>query len=172
VFNDTRHLVHLINVHFSKNTKFHGETFHVSISSVQSRLLLLKDLLTGASAVDEAMCLAMLAFMTTTFQIPGRKVPYVDLKRRLRNAVERARAEQGGSEVEVWVLVVGAISVLDTGEDEAWMVKKWAEVAEYDVEWEKVRAGLQRVLWIDCIHDRLGREAFDRMTSRGVTELA
>lgn len=110
--------------------------------------------------------------MTTTFQIPGRKVPYVDLKRRLRNAVERARAEQGGSEVEVWVLVVGAISVLDTGEDEAWMVKKWAEMAEYDVEWEKVRAGLQRVLWIDCIHDRLGREAFDKMTSRGVAELA
>jgi hypothetical protein len=119
VFNDVRHLVHLINVHFSKNTKFHGEAFQASISSVQSRLLMLRDLLEGGSAVDEMVCLAMLAFMTTTFQIPKRKVPYGDLRQRLRKVVERAWAERGGIEVGLWVLVVGAISVLDTGEDEA-----------------------------------------------------
>lgn len=172
VFNDVRHLVHLINVHFSKNTKFHGEAFQASISSVQSRLLMLKDLLEGGSAVDETVCLAMLAFMTTTFQIPRRKVPYGDLRRRLRKAVERAWVERGGSEVGIWVLVVGAISVLDTGEDEAWLVKKWAEVAENGVEWEEVRARLQRVLWIGCIHDSLGREAFGKMNGRGMVEIA
>jgi hypothetical protein len=172
VFNDVKHLVHLINVHFAKNTKFHGEAFQASISSIQSRLLLLKDLLKGVSAMDEIVCLAMLAFMTTTFQIPGRKVPYWDLRRNLRKAIDKVWAARGGSEVGVWVLVIGAISVLDKCEDQAWLVEKWTEVAEDGVEWEVVKMRVQRVLWIDCIHDKLGKELFDRMIDRGVVKIA
>ncbi|KAF2707303.1 hypothetical protein K504DRAFT_492809 [Pleomassaria siparia CBS 279.74] len=163
VFQDAQQLVRLINEHFSKNTKFHGETFQNTISSVQTRLLILKDML--SSSLDECICLATLAFMTTTFQIPDRKVPYRDLRKRLRKLHRPIpRATAGLQDLQLWVLFLSAISVLD--DDEVWLVERWGIVANGGMEWDNVRRRLQSVLWIDCIHDKLGREAYFKMTSR------
>ncbi|KAF2799741.1 hypothetical protein K505DRAFT_413483 [Melanomma pulvis-pyrius CBS 109.77] len=149
VFQDVRSVVRSINEHFSRNTKFHGELFQESISSVQSRLLLLKDML--LNAVDEC--------------IPKRKVPYRDLRRRLRGSLQSTWVKtQKYQDLMLWVLVVCAISVLD--DDPAWLAERWSGVAEADMSWEETRQRLQSVMWIDCIHDELGTEAFSTLTDQ------
>ena len=165
VFHDVRCIVGLINEHSSQNTKFHGAAFQHYINSVQTRLLLLKDLFHG---VDECVCLAMLAFMTTTFHLPGKKMPYHALRRRLQGSFQ-ALAQARMPELQdllLWVLIVCSISVLD--DEVSWLATRWVDVSGRNFKWEEMRWRLQNIMWIDFMHDNLGREAFLKMAS-GVT---
>lgn len=163
VFQDVQHIVGLINEHFSQNTKFHGEELQESITSIQSRLLLLKDILMDPT--DECTCLALLAFMTTTNRIAGRKVPYRDLKRRLRNTYQKVwerRLEM--RDLMLWVLLICSISVLE--DDPIWLADRWCELGGPEATWDRTRRTLQSILWIGFLHDDLGKEAFLKLTSQ------
>ncbi|KAI8266453.1 hypothetical protein K4K58_009709 [Colletotrichum sp. SAR11_239] len=84
VFQDLRHLVCLVNNHLANNSRLDGLLFQDCLGSVQARLVHLQGDLEDAS--DECLRLGMLAFLSTTLQIPGGKFPYAYLAAKFRMA--------------------------------------------------------------------------------------
>jgi hypothetical protein len=123
----------------------------------------------------------MLALLTTTFQVAGKRAPYPHLERRFR---EFCRAgidpDRASSEVVLWLLVVGALAVFhvgdgagdgagdgegEDGDDAGWISELWrAHISPAGWGWEEAHRRLRgRFPWIAVLHDEAGRFVFERM---------
>ena len=151
VFRDLQCLCSRINQ--SSTRRLSGCEFREELNSIQTRLLHLPE--TAVSEPSEHLRLGMLAFLSTTLCIPGRRLPSAYLSTRLRAACQAAASLQ----FELWAFVVGVISVFEPSEP--WFRAAWTDVVGPDVSWEDVRGELRSVMWIDCMHDKLASKAFD-----------
>ncbi|CAM1501323.1 Fc.00g104850.m01.CDS01 [Cosmosporella sp. VM-42] len=159
-FHDLQYLAALVNDHYQTKTRLRANLFQPAMSSIQARLLKLKDMPTDRPS--QGLCLAALAFLTTTFQLPGSRLPYTYLAHRLRNCYDSIISPSPELEnIFLWLLMVCAISVIDV--DESWIRASWKAVVKPELLWEEARASLDNVMWIGCIHDELGREAFSAL---------
>ena len=167
VFRDFQSLVVLIDDHVTSGTLMSGEWFQFYVSSIQSRLLGMKDLL--QTAADECLCFGMLALLTTMFRVPTSETTYDYLDRRLRDCCQRLVASTStfGS-ILFWLLIVSRISVFRF--DEPWLRARWHEITPPGMSWAAARRQLQSVIWIGCIHDEPGQQAFDQLNRRPVTD--
>ena len=171
-FLDLQHFTAVVNAatpaHPVPSTVFQG-----IVSSIQYRLIALQETL--ADFLPECLRLGMLAFLTTTFQMPGNVVRYPYLARRFRDCYRAVEKTPDLADVVRWLLVVGAISVC--GPDEEWLRAAWAvDVAEEEEQsWDRTRERLRDVMWIDGLHDEPGRAAFEALSSSNpstsITEL-
>ncbi|KAM5358278.1 hypothetical protein ACJZ2D_015436 [Fusarium nematophilum] len=152
VFCDVRHLVALVNAHHEQKTRLSAELFQPALSSCQTRLLLLKDSL---DPLSQWLCLGILAFLTTMFRLPGRKLQYPHLASQLHRSCETTDARPQA--LLFWFLIVSAVAV------EPWLHGTWKRIVNPDLSWDDARVRLQRVMWIGCIQDELGRQAFSAM---------
>ena len=172
VFQDLQHVARLTNYYVEWTLKFKEDmVILIALSSIQSRLLRLDGEL--VDTLSECIRLAMLAFLTTTFQVPGerRVLPYGPLAVGFRDSCRAVDASVPDiRDIFFWVLMVGAISVLAVdgpdGPDEPWLLPKWDIVSGPEGSWEAARDRLHAVMWVDCFHDELGREAFTKLTAR------
>ena len=156
-FRDLQYLSALVNAHHEKNTRLRADMFQPAFSSIQARLLRLKDMLSDRPS--ECICLGALAFLSTTFQLPGRRLPYTYLARRLRSCYEAIEGSIPELEdLSLWLLIVCGISVFDV--DKSWVRASWKAIVQPSLSWEEARRCLQSVMWIGCLHDELGKEAF------------
>ncbi|KAF2681004.1 hypothetical protein K458DRAFT_392232 [Lentithecium fluviatile CBS 122367] len=167
VFHDLQFLTYTINTHAQKHTKWEADSFQAILNSIQARLLRLPS--TPTDPLSESMRLGMLAFLTTMFAMPGRKIPYPFLAHRFRglfqkwkNADDRKRRPT----VQLWALTVGAVSaVVDVDED--WFLEAWKACSSaLETSWEEARLRLLSVMWIECMHDNSGRMAFQQLCTR------
>jgi hypothetical protein len=159
IFRDLRYFAGLMNAATGSNRRLRDTEFQNFICSIQYRLLQLQSTLDGT--LGECLRLAMLAFLTTTFQIPGTKVQYPYLASRFRECycvVEAATSQL--QNLVLWLLTVAAISVY--GVDEPWLRERW-QVDVPSLVWPEARRRLQEIMWIDAIHDEPGRYAFGVM---------
>lgn len=178
VFQDLQHLTELINVHTDSNMRLSVSEFQPVISSIQTRLLHLKDLLVDTPG--EWLCLGLLAFLTTMFRVPGRQVAYEHLADRLRHACRSLGASASASASQStsaptstnsglrlvlrWLAIVCSATVCSSRE--RWLRELWDSVAEPNMLWGETRTELRRVMWIWCIHDERGRRSFAALTLR------
>ncbi|KAK4044293.1 hypothetical protein C8A01DRAFT_31610 [Parachaetomium inaequale] len=131
------------------------------ICSIQYRLLRLQGKL--GSILDESARLAMLAFLTTTFQVAGQRAPYPHLERRFREFC-RATDAEAPSEVTLWLLIVGAMAVFHIdGEDAGWMAELWRAHIPAGWDWAEAHKRLREFPWIAVLHDQAGRAAFEAL---------
>ena len=139
--------------------------FQGIVSSIQYRLIALQETL--ADFLAECLRLGMLAFLTTTFQMPGNVVRYPYLARRFRDCYRAVEKTPELADLVRWLLVIGAVSVC--GPEEAWLRAGWAvDVAgEEKQSWGRTRERLRDVMWIDGLHDEPGRAAFEALNSSG-----
>lgn len=162
VFQDLRHLANLINHHSRNNTRLSGDTFQDAISSIQFRLLRIKPNLNNET--DETLRLGMLAFLSTTFRVPGRRVPYAYLTKQMQASCKTLEPNTRElKELLTWLIIVGAISVLEP--DEPWLRAKWKLAVDPEASWDDISQALQDVMWISCIHDESGIHAFQKLQS-------
>jgi hypothetical protein len=175
-FQDLQRLTELINTHTDSNMRLNASEFQPVLSSVQARLLHLKDLLVGMPG--EWLCLGMLAFLTTMFQVPGRQVAYEHLTDRLRRtcrnlAVPAAASisqsmsasmstNSGLRPVLRWLVIVCGMTVFGT--NGRWLQELWGGITEPNLLWAEARTELKRIMWIGCIHDEKGRQIFTALT--------
>ena len=160
VFQDLRHLASLISHHSRNNTRLSGDVFQESISSIQFRLLRIKP--SDDHETDECLRLGMLAFLSTTFRVPGRRVPYSYLTKQLRASCRRLEPHTPEmKELLVWLIVMGSISVLEP--EEPWLRAKWNTLATPRMSWNDLSHVLEDVLWIGCIHDEPAITAFEKL---------
>jgi len=170
VYEDLQYLTVTINANVHEHTRWKGDCFQKILSSIQTRLLrLMKEL---KEPIQEFVCLSMLACLTTSFKIPGRIITYSYLADRFRESCLAIIAKPLVREMEaleLWGLMIGAISVFDI-EEEIWLVRRGGTVVRgKDMEWHDVQQRLQSVMWIDCIHDKAGKKVFERI-SRTATQ--
>lgn len=161
VFQDLQHLVLIINHHFSSNTMLPGNVFQSTMGSIQSQLLGLHfDL--ESDLASECIRLGMLAFLSTFFRLPVRNLQYEWLAGRFRTACQTMDVSATHLRgMTFWVLMVGAISVFDL--DEPWLAARMSEAADGIESWQDATGSLKRLMWVTCIHDSLGRKAFETL---------
>ncbi|KAL3471259.1 hypothetical protein BJX99DRAFT_237903 [Aspergillus californicus] len=162
-FREMQYYTGLINnVHTSKVRRSESE-FHTAICSFQYRLLQLQGTL--IDDWSECVCLALLAFLITTFQFPGTRAKYPYLANRLRMSC--AVDTHGRPELRNlmrWILILGAMAVFDVGEAEEWMLEKW-RIDVDDCTWEEAKAQLDRIMWIGALQDSCGEAEFHELNS-------
>lgn len=135
------------------------DTFHHSIHSIQSRLLELDGHL--PDHVAECVRLGMLALLTTTFRLPGPKIRYTYLHKRLAEQLQAVRPETVSARKMVfWSLMMGMVAIFEL--DEVWLRGVWDRVRGEETEWNEVRQGLKSAIWIDFIHDEPGKGVFSK----------
>lgn len=113
-------------------------------------------------SIQDLLRLTMLAFMTTTFKVPGRKIPYSWLVKQLRDTYAKAAGGplERHKSLRLWVLITAAFTV--TGTQEYWVREAWRGVGS-GLDWAAVKTHLMRVMWIEMIHDRPGKKVFHQL---------
>ena len=157
IFRDLQYFVMLLNTALVSKRRMRDTEFQNFICAIQYRLLQLQGTLDDI--IGECFRLGMLAFLTTTFQIPGKKVRYPYLTSRFRECCTAMEADTPQlQELKLWLLMVGSISVFSA--DEQWLRERWPP----GWVWSKARQRLQEILWINAIHHEPGRHAFEAMS--------
>ena len=168
VFHDLLHFTLLLNASSSDPSHhlplLRDTEYQNYICSIQYRLLRLQGKL--GSILDESARLAMLAFLTTTFQVAGQRAPYPHLERRFREFC-RATDAEAPPDVTLWLLIVGAMAVFHAdGEDAGWMAELWRAHIPAAWGWAEAHRRLREFPWIGVLHDGLGRAVFDALSRR------
>jgi hypothetical protein len=141
----------------------------LALCSIQYRLLTLRGV--PVDTFSECLRLGMLVFLTTTFEIPeapGQRFPC--LAQRFRDSCSAVLLEDPHSEtfnaLSMWLLVIGGVSLFGLGDD--WLRECWRKVVPGFITWYEARNNLRKILWIDALHDKLGKEMFDAFTRNDV----
>ncbi len=175
VFVDLQETATRINRHWAQYRLLESSTFEPLYGSILSRLLALNDCL--EDTMSECLRLGLLAFLViTTFRVPDSRASrtskaksYPHLATAFRKKCRAIEASTPRlSALVFWLLIIGAMSVLDV-EDEGWLVKKWNEVARSlggERTWEGARVRLEGVLWMNRIHDDVGKETFLKLMAK------
>jgi hypothetical protein len=113
---------------------------------------------------EQLVQLSLLAFLSCTFKVPGRKIPYTWLATKLRDAYVAISngSDMIDSTLRVWSLSVAAISLADT--EEVWLQKAWKSNCKTTT-WVETKRSLMDVMWIECIHDEPGERVHHRLAS-------
>ncbi|KAF2003791.1 hypothetical protein P154DRAFT_486527 [Amniculicola lignicola CBS 123094] len=156
VYKDLQYLSNLINKNDIHGTMMDAESFQNAVHSIQSRLLALQG--DNRGGIGECMRLGMLAVLTTTFRMPSRKMPHAYLASRLRATLETTSATTPGSRmVLTWVLLMSIVAVFEA--NESWISHLWCTLVRQQ-KWEAMEAMMEQLIWIRCIHDEPGNQAF------------
>ncbi|KAJ4382439.1 hypothetical protein N0V86_002774 [Didymella sp. IMI 355093] len=159
VFQDFQNLTLKINRNRLKFVIHDPAIFQNDLTSLQSRLIFLADI--AAKPIEQLVRLAMLSMMTTTFRIPGRRVPYNWVVEQLRETYITASSDKTQDKsLLLWVLIKASITVAQT--HDAWIRDAWMMVGA-GLGWADVRTHLLRVMWIEIAHDELGGMAYRQL---------
>lgn len=163
IFQDLHSLARKVNMSQSEKHALSAGDLHSTIFSAQHRLFKLQNTLD--SVLDELILISMLAFLTTTFQVQGRRIKYPLAANRMRELCIRIKAKDlHPQSLEFWILMVGTIAFFDCGE--SWLQQKWkAEVnpETYKLPWDSIRQNLADFMWIGICNDENGKAVFDTM---------
>lgn len=165
VYDDLQHLAELINEHAGQTLRLDGSDFQKAMRSIQLRLLNLGSCEDGS--ISEMLLVGMLAFLSTAFRLPGEKLPYSYIAKRMRRVVDAIEPSTPlMTDLQFWCLMVGSISVLDACEP--WIQAKWQTIpGPARVSWDLARQRLRNVMWINCVHDTIGYKAYLKLPTGG-----
>lgn len=160
VFKDFQNLTLMINRNRLKFVINNPEVCRPDLTSLQTRLICLADVVT--QPIEELVRLAMLAMLTTTFQLPGRRIPYAWVVEQLRTMCITAGSEiRQDKSLLLWVLLTASITVART--HDTW-IRDALKTAVAGLEWKDVQAHVSRVMWIGLVHDKPGQKAYERLS--------
>ncbi|KAI1842911.1 hypothetical protein JX266_010929 [Neoarthrinium moseri] len=160
VFQDLQYYSRVMNEASMTKHKRREAEFQSVICSIQYRLIQLQGAM--ENILDECLRLAMLAFLSTTFQVSGKSFQYPYLAKRFCEcclAIEAAR--QPARDLMLWLLTVGAIALYGT--NELWLQQRWIDDVP-EIDWGEARRRLKNVIWLDAFHDKPGQRVFETMS--------
>ncbi|RDW79356.1 hypothetical protein BP6252_03994 [Coleophoma cylindrospora] len=163
IFQDLQGLARSMNAATSSQRVMLASDFHAGVMSIQYRLFKLHSKLNDI--ISEWIRVAMLASLTTTFQVMGSRIKYQYLSNRLQElccAVEVSTEEL--RPVMFWVLMVGTVALFDS--EEPWLSEKWRlDVLPLvrGLQWEDAKRLLKRFIWIDACNGKAGRAIFNKI---------
>jgi hypothetical protein len=153
----------LANLAFQTDRKLDPVIFQMMLTNVMYQAVLLD--MDSPPAV-RALQLSVLAFGATVFlQAHGVKTRLKHLARQLREALCSLDYDEQDvlSEIKLWSLFVTGISAV-TDEDDDWLLPLLRSQIQQNSasSWMEARRTLKEFLWVDSIHDREGKELYNR----------
>ncbi|CAH0003384.1 unnamed protein product [Clonostachys byssicola] len=167
VFRTLQKTTLLFNEHFYSNERIEGRFAQQCLGFVHSQLLELDGCLTDG--FSETLRLGMMAFLATTFRIPGLGVQRAYRgtfeKLQLSLSSDKAWTAQTHEKISIWIIIVRII--FTESRDTLQVPALWIETAVHKRPWEEIRCGLKEVMWIDSLHDKPGKRAYDILAKEG-----
>jgi hypothetical protein len=159
VFKDFQKLALKINRNRLRFVFHNPSIFQNDLASVQSRLISLADSVT--KPIERLVRLVMLAMLTTTYRIPGRRISYGWLVEQLKEVFITASSEiRSDKSLLLWTLVMASSTVAKARDE--WIRDAWMTVGA-EMEWVDVKAHLLKVMWIEIVHDEPGEAAYEEL---------
>jgi hypothetical protein len=152
----------VINFAVDSELRISTETFLDTLTSIVYRLL---DMYFEAGSKDEAVRLGLLAFLCGVFlQWKHLGMSYPHFTSMYRSCLAVIPSECISSDLMIWLLMVGAVSVFD--ETDNWWLKPLLRVniglCGID-EWSEMQELLKGFMWIGLVYDKSGKSLFDSM---------
>jgi hypothetical protein len=150
----------VINFAVDSELRISTETFLDTLTSVIYRLL---DMSFEAGSKDKAVRLGLLAFLCGVFlQWKHLGMSYPHFTSIYRSCLAGLPSERILSELMVWLLMVGAVSVFDETDD-GWLkplLRVAISLCGID-EWSEMQELLKEFMWIGLVYDKSGKSVFD-----------
>jgi hypothetical protein len=166
VFHNLQYTTILFNKHYYDKTPVDGIFIRQCLGFVHSSLIELEGRL--KNQLSECLRLGMMAFLATTFRLQGSYEQYycksLANKLRLSYATAKASIPDLPKAIDIWLILVLLISTDDI--DELYICASWEATAARGLPWNETRKHLKQVMWIDSVHDDLGRRAFGALMAR------
>lgn len=162
ILTELRELTASVNKHAGDKRKITFKVFIPAFSSISARLLKLERILDRP--IDECLCIGMLTFLVGFFQAPAKGSVFAHLIQRIRTVATYGQSKGNNipKSISAWLLILAAMSVLDL--TETWLRETWTGTMGLDLCWEDVDRMVHELVWIDSVHDNLGRRAFQRLS--------
>lgn len=161
VFHTLQCTVVLLNKHYDEKTPINGALLKDAMGFVHSNLFRLEGQLTDR--LSECLRLAMTAFLATTFRLPGlyehpcSRSLAIELLQSFSASQDLVTALP--DTMQTWLTLV---CLMSTGPVDEQYVRAMSGLgARYRLPWDQVRQQARRVMWIDSLHDDLGRKSFE-----------
>ncbi|KIN08820.1 hypothetical protein OIDMADRAFT_175530 [Oidiodendron maius Zn] len=154
----------VINFAVQSEQRISTETFLDTMASVIYRLL---DMRFDANSKNEAIRLSLLAFSSSIFLHWKRfGMSYPHLVSVYKDCLARMTLSEIPPQLLLWILVVGAISILDAANIEWLNPVLLTNIDICEIEsWNTMQDLLKSFIWIGLIHDKPGKEVFDTALS-------
>ncbi|KUI73929.1 hypothetical protein VM1G_09628 [Cytospora mali] len=157
----------VINLAAKSEQRIRIGTFLDTMASVMYRLI---DMHFDVASSDEVVRLGLLCFCCSVFlhwQHLG--VSYGNLATISRGCFRSLteRRLQLPPQFMLWILMIGAVSVLNSSDDE-WLTPSLCETARNSevLTWAQMQDSMVTVLWIHLVHDEKGKHVFDDAIGR------
>lgn len=154
----------VINFAVDSSQRISTETFLDTMASVLYRLLKMRF---EAGSNNEAIRLGLLAFSSSIFlQWGGLGLSYTHFTAEFRSCVTGPLSSHISLQLLIWLLMVGAVSVLDASDD-VWLKPRLRVnlgLCEIDT-WSKMQNLMQSFMWIGLVYDRPGKVLFDSISA-------
>jgi hypothetical protein len=150
----------VINFAVDSELRISTETFLDTMASVVYRLLYMH-FETGSK--DEAIRLGLVAFLCSVFlQWKHLGMSYPHFTSMFRSCLVGIASERVTSELMVWLLMVGSVSVFDESDD-GWLkplLRVNISLCGID-DWNKMQELAKRFMWIGLVYDKPGKMVFE-----------
>jgi hypothetical protein len=164
---DIANLCWLLSGGTLSGTKLDGYTFHDTLILMGYRLVQISPL--GGSRplsdLDSLVQLSLLSFLVAFFYaLGGTRPAFVLLSNLARSAVQGHTVDKGeDQELLIWIMCMGQGTIFGKSDD-AWLIPKLrqAQLALGLNTWDDVRKLLPRYPWVDALHDKPGKELWER----------
>ncbi|MCJ1431347.1 hypothetical protein MMC27_000698 [Xylographa pallens] len=156
----------VINLAANSQKRITVGTFLETMASVMYRLL---DMYFEVTSGDEMIRLGLLCFSCDVFlQWQHLGMSYIHLASLFRDCFARLTTTSShlSPQLVLWLLMVGAVSVFD-GSNDIWfnnLLRNSIRRCKVD-SWSEMRDLLLSFMWIDLVHDKRGKRAFDSASS-------
>jgi hypothetical protein len=166
VFHSLQYTTILFNKHYYDKTPIDGMFIRQCLGFVHSSLIELEGQL--KNELSECLRLGMMAFLATTFRLQGSYKQYYckSLANRLQlsYATTKASTPDLPEAMDIWLILVLLISTDDV--HEPYISASWEATAAHRLSWNETSRHLKQVMWIDSVHDDLGRRIFETLMTR------
>jgi hypothetical protein len=151
-----------VNSAAEKNIKLSDQILLTTMGSVMYALLRMNF---PTNPINEAIRLGLLAFCSHSFlERRGIRLP----NGYLRENYYRTCFEDVNTQVSLWFLMIGKISIFtsDTDDSATWIKSRLREKVglNKDCSWPQLRLILKSFLWIDILHDAPGKTIFESVS--------
>lgn len=155
----------VINFAADSGQRISTETLLDTMASVLYRLL---DMCFEAGSSDEAIRLGLLTFSCSVFlqwRYLGMSYPYFTFM--VRDCLARLQSSQISSQLLLWLLMVGAVSVFDASDDEWLTPLLLVNIGLCEIDsWSKMQDLMKSFMWIGLVYDKPGKGVFDSTVAR------
>jgi hypothetical protein len=167
VFRTLQETTLLFNKHFYRNERIEGRFAQQCLGFVPSQLLELDGCF--IDGFSETLRLGMMAFLATTFRIPG-----LGVQRAYRGTFEKLQlslsSDKPGTphlheKISIWIMIVRVM--FTESRDGLQVPALWRKTVVHKRSWEEIRCCLKEVMWVDSLHDNPGKGAYNILATEG-----